>query len=116
MKTEWLFENFPFISSDKLTLCRIQPSDEEALLELFGDEEFMKYNQQRYSFDRFSMGSFFKRIEEGFVNRQSVLLGIYFNDRLNELLGTILIKNIDKQINSAEIEMCIRDRLRTLSP
>lgn len=112
MKTEWLFENFPFISSDKLTLCRIQPSDEEALLELFSDEEFMKYNQQRYSFDRFSMGSFFKRIEEGFVNRQSVLLGIYFNDRLNELLGTILIKNIDKQINSAEIEFALRSGFR----
>lgn len=112
MKTEWLFENFPFISSDKLTLCRIQPSDEEALLELFSDEEFMKYNQQRYSYDRFSMGSFFKRIEEGFVNRQSVLLGIYFNDRLNELLGTILIKNIDKQINSAEIEFALRSGFR----
>lgn len=112
MKTEWLFDNYPFISTDKLTLCQIQPTESDALIDLLSDPVLRQYNSLTQQYDRFTISSFFRQVESAFHGRKGVLLGVFFNDNLNELLGTIQIHNLDPQTDSVEVGFSLRSRFR----
>lgn len=110
MKLNWLFENFPFISSENLTLSMIQSTETANILDLFrSDDSFMP-----------SMGidspqaamAFLKSVEASFRGGKSLFLGIYMNSNPNELTGSIQIRSIDLKTESCEIGYNLRPKFR----
>lgn len=112
MKTQWLFDSYPFISTDKLTLCKIQPTEADAVIELYSDEEHSRYSPAGPSFDKYSISAFFRQTDAAFSAKKSVLLGIFFNDGLNQLLGAIEIGGLDSRTESAELGFSLRRQFR----
>lgn len=108
MKEELLFDYFPFISGETLSLSKIQPSDAEALVSIINDNEADKYNPAHPEFTLASVESFLNSVDSYFRSKQRIWLGIYYNDDPNELLGTVSVRNFDRNTNSCEVGFSLR--------
>lgn len=97
MKQEFLFEVFPFINGEQVTLCQIQESDSEALIKIFKDNDLM-----------FGALSYINTIDNAFRIKSYIELGFYNKEKPNELLGTINIGRIDTKLESVSIELLYR--------
>lgn len=112
MKSGWLFDNFPFISTETLTLSKIQPTEIPEVIDLINDTESDKYNPSHTSFDQYSVMEFFKSVDAAFNSKTYIRLGIYQNDNLNELVGTVQVRDLDPQTDSCEIGFSLRSKFR----
>ena len=112
MNIKWLFDSYPFIKGDKFTLCKPQPTEADEVVELFSDEELKKVSRRTLKLDSYNVYSFFRQMETSFASKRSVLLGIFKNENLNELLGLLIIDNIDMTTESADIDLYLRKNYR----
>ncbi|MEG1427315.1 MAG: GNAT family N-acetyltransferase [Oscillospiraceae bacterium] len=95
MKTDLLFSSFPFISGEKISLSQMQATDAKELSELYGEE--------------FSPAEFLRTAESAFNGRMYIQLGIYRQENMNELLGTLKIEDFNYEVNSVGINFAIRE-------
>lgn len=107
MKTTMLFSTFPFILSDRVTLSRMSEIDAAALWEILGDDETYRYNPGSALKDASEVNEKIKKYDKLFTDRESVVLGIFANDNLNRLLGTLQISDIDDEVNCVTISFAI---------
>ena len=112
MKTEWLFDNFPFISTDRITLCKIQPTDKGSIIELSGDLKSNPYIPSSPDFDKYNINEFFSSVDAGFSGKKFIKLGIYKNSDINELLGTVDIGEINHLTGGVEISFALLNNYR----
>lgn len=112
MNIKWLFDTYPFIKNEKITLCKLQPTEGDAIIELFSDEELIKLSRRTLKLDNYNISSFFRQMELSFNSKRSLLLGIFKNDNINELLGVIIIDNLDPNTESMDIDLYLRKKYR----
>lgn len=112
MNIKWLFDTYPFIKNEKITLCKPQPTEGDAIIELFSDEELVKLSRRTLKLDNYNISSFFRQMEISFTSKRSLLLGIFKNDNINELLGVIIIDNLDVNTESMDIDLYLRKKYR----
>ena len=112
MNTKWLFDTYPFIKNDKITLCKPHPTEGDAIVELFSDDDLIKLSRRTLKLDSYNVASFFRQMEISFNSKRSVLLGIFKNDNINELLGVIIIDNLDVNTESMDIDLYLRKKYR----
>lgn len=112
MNLKWLFESYPFIKTTELTLCKPHPTEGDAIIELFSDSDLIKVSRRTLKLDSYNISAFFRQMEASFSLKKSLLLGIFKNDNLNELLGLIIIDNIDPKTESVDIDIYLRKAYR----
>ena len=112
MNIKWLFDTYPFIKNEKITLCKLQPTEGDAIIELFSDEDLIKLSRRTLKLDNYNISSFFRQMELSFNSKRSLLLGIFKNDNINELLGVIIIDNLDPNTESMDIDLYLRKKYR----
>ena len=115
MKTNWLFDNYPFIKNKELTLCKPNPTEGDAVVEIFSDKELIKLSRRTLKLDIYNVNLFFRQMEASFQSKRSVLLGIFHNENLNELLGLVLLDNIDANTECVDIDLYLRKNYRSKS-
>lgn len=94
MKSNFLFSVFPFINGADTTLCKLQDSDDETLLEVFKDNNLM-YGPKNY----------IQTTETAFKLKRYIELGFFNKENPNTLLGTINIGRIDNILESVCVEV-----------
>ena len=76
------------------------------------DEELIKLSRRTLKLDNYNISSFFRQMELSFNSKRSLLLGIFKNDNINELLGVIIIDNLDPNTESMDIDLYLRKKYR----
>lgn len=108
MKSQWLFDIFPFIPGESVTLCKIQPIEDNSVLFILNDANNKKYIPVNpVPYDKFSVLGFFRQVDFNFSSKSSITFGIYSNDNLNVLVGIITIFNINQQLNSCDVRYTV---------
>ena len=112
MRSQWLFDNYPFISNDTVTLCKMQPTDADHVMELLNDAEVRRAGMSRETYTRYNIGEYFQTADAAFASRRGVRLGIYRNDSPNHLMGILEISALDPATNSCRISFAVRANFR----
>jgi Acetyltransferases, including N-acetylases of ribosomal proteins len=105
MKLDLLFTTFPFISGEGVTLNRITEMDFKSLCEIMADEENYRFSPDSAATSPSDVKAKMRAIYANFRDRRSVTLGIFSNDSLNKLIGTLEILNFNQRINSVVVEI-----------
>lgn len=112
MRSQWLFDYYPFISNDAVTLCKMQPTDADHLIELLNDPEVRRFGMNQEKYDAYNIGEYYRTAEAAFASKRGVRLGIYRNDSPNHLMGTLDISALDSSTNSCRISFAVRSNFR----
>jgi [ribosomal protein S5]-alanine N-acetyltransferase len=113
MNKEWLFENYPFICKDNLTLAKIQPSQANAFIKLMNDETFVKYSPSRPEYNDYNITDLYRQIDALFKANQAVWLGVSFDEAVTSLDGIITLKKFDDKIDSCVLDFIFSNSFKT---
>lgn len=112
MNKDLLFENYPFIVEENLTLAKIQPSQANPLIELMNDETYVKYSPKRPEYNDYNITDLYRQIDSLFKAKQSVWFGISTDDDVHTLDGIIIVKDFDVKIDSCTIDFNFSKKLK----
>lgn len=107
MKTNLLFSSFPFMTSDKVTLCRMTEPDLPALWPILGDEENYRFMPTAEAKSQRECGLYLRQAEQLFKERRAVFLGIYPAQGEHRLIGVFHITDIDPQVECATLSLIL---------
>ncbi len=102
MTIDAAFTHFPYLTTNRLHLRRIQPTDAEALFAIRSDREVTKpYGQEPYqSLDE--SRAFIQQIQGFYDRRDAIFWGITLKDEDN-IIGTVTFWNFGHGFHCAEI-------------
>ncbi len=103
MKTDLLFSSYPFISNEYVTVSRIAPSDSEALWEIMGDDDNFLFSPNAALPSLSAVQSRMMKFDSLFREHKMIVLGIYSNEHINTLVGTLEISDINAQTNAVTL-------------
>ncbi len=103
MKTDLLFSSYPFISNESVTVSQIAPSDAAALWEIMGDDENFLFSPNAALRSEREIPSRMMKFDSLFRERKLIFLGIYSNEQLSTLVGTLEISDINLQTEAATL-------------
>ncbi len=104
MNKDLLFENYPFLVKDNLTLAKIQPSQANPLIELMNDDDYVRYSPYRPEYNDYNIHDLYRKIDALFKAKQSVWFGISSDDDVHTLDGVIIVKDFDVKTDSCTID------------
>ena len=110
MKTKLLFSSFPFISCEKVTLTQITDLNLDSLWEIMGDDENYRFSPTAALRSREEAAVKLRQIGTLFRDRQMIVLGIFSNDSLNQLLGIFEITGFDTEVNEVTVNFTLGRR------
>lgn len=107
MKTDLLFSSYPFITGEKVTLSRMTELDLRSLWEIMGDDENYRYAPTAALRSFSECAPKLRQAETLFRDKKAVILGIYPNDDMHQLVGVFEIFDISKEVESATIRFTL---------
>lgn len=107
MKTRLLFSSFPFISSDKVTLSHITDLDIDALWEIMGDDENYRFSPSSAKETKTEVAAKLREFDAAFQAERAVVLGIYDNRKLNQLVGMLELSEFNPEIEALTLNIML---------
>ena len=107
MKTDLLFSSFPFISYENITLSQMTEMDIGALWTILSNEKNFLYSPTAPRHSRNDAVLRLRHIEALFREKRAVVLGVFSNDKINTLLGTVEITDVSPVVQSVTINFMI---------
>lgn len=107
MKLDFLFSSFPFISSDRVTISRINDTDIQALWEIMSDDANYRFSPTAALSDFAEMRAKLTQIKSEFRDRRSLVLGIYSSDHLNKLIGFFEMSDLNPSTECVTISITL---------
>ncbi len=101
MTIDAAFTHFPSLTTNRLQLRQIQPSDIEALFALFSDEETMRFygDDPQRSLDETSQ--MLEQVQTGYSKRKHIRWGITLKGK-DQIIGSCSLYNFDTHSHHAE--------------
>jgi len=87
MSIDTAFTEFPVLTTDRLLLRQIQPTDAEALFEIFSDEETMKFNGHPQQGSIEETYEWIRVIQGRYDRQEAIRWGVTFQDT-DRVIGT----------------------------
>lgn len=103
MKMDLLFSSFPFISDEHVTVSQIAPTDIDALWEIMGDDENYMFSPNAALSSVREVQKRMLKFASLFKEQKMIVLGIYSNDEINRLVGTLEISEIRPEIEGVTL-------------
>lgn len=110
MKTNLLFSSFPFISCEKVTLHRMTELDLNALWDVMGDEDNYRFSPTAALRSSAECRAKLRQAEAMFRGKQAIVLGIYSNQKAEQLVGTFEIFDVDPEVEAITIRFMLSSR------
>ncbi len=104
MKSKLLFESYPFIVKDNLTLTKIQASQSESLIKLINDSEYTQFSPQKPLYNDFNITDLYRQTDALYRAGQAVWLGVGKDDDFRTLDGIVILKDFDSKTDSCTID------------
>ena len=100
---EDIFNKFPVLEVDDITLRKLNASDSEYMLEYTSDKDVLRYLPEGALYNnKDEIYDLIKRVNQGFQDKEKIRWGIVFNDG-NKVIGDIGYNSIDRENNIGKI-------------
>lgn len=98
-----LYDEFPFIISNKIILRKIVKSDLDDIYEIYSNKNLFKYSPIMYTNNKNTVANMIGHFERDFLKRKCIFLGICLNNDPNKIVGIFEIFDYTKNINAITI-------------
>jgi len=98
-----LFAAFAHITSDMLVLRKIEPSDADALFEIYSDETFFRYTPGSARRTKEAVANMVGHFQRDFHKRKTVFLGVCLAGDPRHIVGIAEMFDYDKKVNCVTI-------------
>jgi [ribosomal protein S5]-alanine N-acetyltransferase len=103
MSSEALFNEYPFLKSDRITLKKIEESDLNDLYEIYSNENLFQYRPGKAKKNITSVKNMIGHFTRDFNKKKMIFLGIFLNDENEKLIGVGEIFDLNRRVNSITI-------------
>ncbi len=100
LKTD--FYPFPLLTTERLVLRELEPTDDKAILALRSNETVNRYLDREPTKDLIAAQQFITTVNNGIANAEGLYWGIASREDLH-VIGTICLYNFDMENQSVEI-------------
>ena len=105
-----LYEQFPYIVTDEITLRKIVDSDLHSLFEIYSNEKLFQYTPLMIKKNNDTVANMIGHFERDFHKRKEIFLGISLNSDPDNIIGVAEIFDYSQDINMVTIGYRLNDR------
>lgn len=98
-----LYEQFPHIVTDKITLRKIVDSDIDNLFDIYNNEKLFQYTPVNHKKNRTTVQNMIGHFDRDFHKQKEIFLGICLSDNLNKIIGVAEIFDYNREVNMVTI-------------
>jgi ribosomal-protein-alanine N-acetyltransferase len=104
------FEQFPSITSEKITLRKIVDSDLDSIFEIYSNEKLFKYSPVMHTNNKNTVANKIGHFERDFCKKKCIFLGISLNSEPNKVVGIAEMFDYSSEVNMITIGYRLNDR------
>lgn len=97
------YEQFPHITTEKITLRKIISSDIDSLFEIYNNESLFQYTPVNHKKNKSTVKNMIGHFDRDFNKQKEIFLGICLNDNLNKIVGVAEIFDYNRAVNMITI-------------
>lgn len=97
------YEQFPHITTDKITLRKIVNSDIDGLFEIYNNEKVFQYIPGNYKKNKSTVENMIEHFQRDFNKQKEIFLGICLNECPNGIVGVAEMFDYNKSVNMITI-------------
>ncbi len=105
-----LFDVFPHVAIDELTIRKIVPSDLDSLYEIYSNERLFLHSPVMLKKNKTTLANMIGYFERDFNKRKMVFLGISLNSDPGNIVGMLELFDYDTHVNMVTIGYRLNDR------
>ncbi|SCN21541.1 putative ribosomal N-acetyltransferase YdaF [Clostridium sp. N3C] len=98
-----LYDQFPYIVTDEITLRKIVDSDLDSLFEIYNNENLFQYTPVKLRKSKVAVAHMIGHFERDFYKRKGIFLGICLNNEPNHIVGVAEIFDYSADTNMVTI-------------
>ncbi|MCD2348277.1 GNAT family N-acetyltransferase [Clostridium guangxiense] len=104
-----LYEQFPHIAAEEITLRKIVDSDLDSLFEIYSNEKLFKYTPIALKKNKSTVANMIGHFQRDFGKRKCIFLGICLNSDPNNIIGIAEMFDYDRNVNMITIGYRLND-------
>ena len=108
-----LYEQFPHIVTDEITLRKIVTADLDSLFEIYSNEKLFQYTPLMIKKNKDTVENMIGHFERDFNKRKEIFLGICLNSEPNNIIGVAEMFDYSQDVNVVTIGYRLNDRFWT---
>jgi ribosomal-protein-alanine N-acetyltransferase len=108
-----LYEQFPHIVTDEITLRKIVASDLDSLFEIYSNEKLFQYTPLMLKKNKDTVANMIGHFERDFHKRKEIFLGICLNSEPTNIIGVAEMFDYSQDVNMVTIGYRLNDRFWT---
>jgi [ribosomal protein S5]-alanine N-acetyltransferase len=105
-----LYDQFPCIKTDEITLRKIVPSDIDSLFEIYNNEKLFVYSPSNLKKNKETVANMIGHFERDFNKKKCIFLGIVRNTNPDFIIGVAEMFDYDSNVNMITIGYRLNDR------
>ncbi len=108
-----LFEQFPHILGDEITLRKIVDTDLDSLFEIYSNERLFQYTPVNTKKNKDTVANMIGHFERDFHKRKCIFIGICLNSELDNIVGIAEIFDYSKDVNMVTIGYRLKESFQS---